>query len=144
MPGAGRLGDLSQVPSDAHGCPACPHPAVGPAISGSNDIKVNGLPALRVDDSGIHTACCGLNTWVAKVGSDSVFINGRPAHRLGDDDEHCGGDGNLVSASNNVIFGGGKTSVTRPAPFCLQCMLAAAMSGTPFVQFSAGSGMEGF
>ena len=59
MPGQCRLGDKSNVPADAHGCPACPHPAVGPAIIGSPDVNVNKLPAVRVDDTGIHMACCG-------------------------------------------------------------------------------------
>ena len=56
MPEMGRLGDLSDVKVDAHGCPACPHPAKGPAIMGSPDVLVNGLPALRVTDKGIHAA----------------------------------------------------------------------------------------
>ena len=63
MPPQGRLGDKSNVPVDAHGCPACPHPAVGPAIVGSPDVMVNKRPALRVGDKGIHAACCGPNTW---------------------------------------------------------------------------------
>jgi uncharacterized Zn-binding protein involved in type VI secretion len=81
MPAQGRLGDKSQVPTDAHGCPGCPHPALGPALSGSPN--VNGRPALRVDDIGIHAACCGPNTWTAIQGSATVLINGKPAHRLG-------------------------------------------------------------
>ena len=79
-----RLGDKSNVPADAHGCPACPHPCVGPAIVGSPDVNVNNLPAMRVDDTGIHAACCGPNTWSAKAGSGTVFINNKAAHRLGD------------------------------------------------------------
>ena len=58
MPGQGRLGDLSQIQACAHGCPACPHPAVGPAIIGSPDVNVNKMPALRVDDTGMHAICC--------------------------------------------------------------------------------------
>ena len=51
-PGQARLGDKSQVPADAHGCPACPHPAVGPAIAGSPDVMVNGpSPSLRISVS---------------------------------------------------------------------------------------------
>ncbi len=106
MPPQGRLGDKSNVPADAHGCPACPHPAVGPAIVGSPDVMVNYRPALRVGDIGIHAACCGPNTWTAVKGSGTVFINGKPAHRLGDDDIHCGGKGQLIEGSNDVITGG--------------------------------------
>ena len=106
MPPQGRLGDLSSVQADAHGCPACPHPAVGPAILGSMDVNVNKLPAIRVDDTGIHMACCNTNTWTAKIGSGTVFINGKAAHRMGDQDQHCGGMGQMIEASTNVIVGG--------------------------------------
>jgi uncharacterized Zn-binding protein involved in type VI secretion len=106
MPGQGRLGDKSNVPACAHGCPACPHPAVGPAILGSPDVNVNKRPALRVDDKGVHAACCNTNTWEAKAGSGTVFINGKAAHRMGDSDKHCGGMGQLIEGSTNVIVGG--------------------------------------
>jgi len=105
MPGQGRLGDKASVPLDAHGCPACPHAGIGPAIHGSPDVNVNGLPALRVDDPGIQAACCGTNTWTATTGSATVFINGKSAHRVGDQTRHCGGMGQLVEGSPNVIVG---------------------------------------
>ncbi len=110
MPPQGRLGDKSQVPLDAHGCPACPHPAIGPAIIGSPDVAVNKRPALRVGDRGIHAACCCTNTWEAKTGSQTVFFNGKAAHRLGDTDQHCGGIGRLVEGSANVITDGGTSA----------------------------------
>jgi uncharacterized Zn-binding protein involved in type VI secretion len=106
MPGAARLGDKSQVPADAHGCPACPHGAVGPAISGSPDVFINKKPAVRVGDSGIHAACCGPNTWTAAKGSGTVNINNKAAHRLGDADTHCGGSGKMIEGSSDVIIGG--------------------------------------
>ena len=106
MPGAGRLGDKSNIPADAHGCPACPHPCIGPAIVGSPDVLVNNLPALRVGDKGVHAACCGPNTWEATQGSGTVFINNKEAHRLGDQDRHCGGMGQMIDGSANVITGG--------------------------------------
>jgi uncharacterized Zn-binding protein involved in type VI secretion len=105
MPGQGRLGDKANVPLDAHGCPACPHPAIGPAIQGSPDVNVNKRPALRVDDPGIHSACCGANTWTATQGCMTVFINGKSAHRMGDQNRHCGGMGQLVEGSPNVVVG---------------------------------------
>jgi len=106
MPGQGRLGDKANVPLDTHGCPACPHPAaIGPAIQGSPDVNVNRRPALRVDDPGVHAACCGTNTWTATQGSMTVFINGKGAHRIGDQNRHCGGIGQLVEGSPNVIVG---------------------------------------
>jgi uncharacterized Zn-binding protein involved in type VI secretion len=106
MPGAGRLGDKSQVPADAHGCLACPHPAIGPAVGGSPDVKINGRAALRVGDPGVHAACCGPNTWQAVQGSSTVFVNGKPAHRLGDTDQHCGGVGKMIEGSADVVIGG--------------------------------------
>ena len=106
MPGAGRLGDKAMVPADAHGCPICPHPATGPAILGSPNVLINSRPALRVTDKGIHAACCGPNTWVAIKGSATVFINSLQAHRMGDANQHCGGVGNLIEGSTDVIIGG--------------------------------------
>ncbi len=106
MPGQARLGDKSNCPADAHGCPACPHPCVGPAIVGSPDVMVNGMPAIRVDDQGVHTACCGANMWTAKMGSSTVKINTKAAHRMGDQDQHCGGMGQMIEGSTNVMTGG--------------------------------------
>jgi uncharacterized Zn-binding protein involved in type VI secretion len=106
MPGQARLGDKSNVPVDAHGCPACPHPCVGPAIVGSPDVLVNGMPAFRVGDKGIHAACCGSNMWEAQMGSSTVMINNKAAHRMGDQDKHCGGMGQMIEGSTNVITGG--------------------------------------
>src|SRR3982751_2655258 len=101
MPGQGRLGDSASVSSDAHGCPGCPHPGVGPAIVGSTNVIVNGFPALRLTDKGIHAAGCGPNMWFAVAGSSTVFINGLPAFRLGDPTGHCGGQGKLIAGSTD-------------------------------------------
>ena len=106
MPPQGRLGDKSEVPGDSHGCPGCAHACVGPAVEGSPDVNVNAMPALRVGDPGVHSACCGANTWVAAAGSGTVFINGKAAHRLNDQDTHCGGTGKMIEGSDNVITGG--------------------------------------
>ena len=106
MPEQTRVGDLSFVPADAHGCIACPHPCIGPARKGSPDVMVNGIPAIRVTDPGEHKLCCGPNSWIAKDGSATVFINNLKAHRKGDSDQHCGGMGYMVTASMNVITGG--------------------------------------
>lgn len=106
MPGQARLGDKSNCPADAHGCPACPHPCVGPAIVGSPDVMVNGKPAIRVDDQGVHAACCGSNMWTAKMGSSTVKVNNKAAHRMGDQDQHCGGMGQMIEGSTNVMTGG--------------------------------------
>ena len=106
MPPQARLGDKSNIPMDSHGCPACPHPAVGPAVQGSPNVMVNGRPAVRVGDKGVHAACCGPTMWTAAAGSSTVMINNMQAHRLGDKDTHCGGNGQMIEGSNNVMSGG--------------------------------------
>ena len=106
MPGQGRLGDQSNVPADSHGCPGCRHDCTGPATDGSPDTNVNGRAALRVGDPGVHSSCCGGNTWIAKTGSATVFINNKKAHRKDDVDQHCGGIGKMIEGSDNVIVGG--------------------------------------
>ena len=106
MPEMGRLGDKSKADADAHGCPACPHKVIGPAVQGSPNVMVNNMPALRIGDMGIHAACCGPNIWTATTGSATVFINFRPAHRKGDMDTHCGGVGELTEGSPDVDVGG--------------------------------------
>jgi uncharacterized Zn-binding protein involved in type VI secretion len=106
MQAQSRLGDQSYVPADNHGRPLCPHHCIGPARTGSPNVLVNNLPALRILDTGVHSQCCGPNTWVAVQGSKTVFINNLPAHRLGDLDQHCGGPGYMVQGSPNVWTGG--------------------------------------
>jgi len=106
MPSAFRLGDMAQIPADAHGCPACPHPAVGPAILGSPNVNVNSMPAVRLQDMGIHAVCCGPNMWTATAGSGTVNINSKAAIRMGDATTHCGGSGKTINGSPNVNIGG--------------------------------------
>ena len=108
-PPAARLGDKAQIPADAHGCVACPQPAIGPAIAGSPDVLTNNRPAIRQNDPGLHAACCGTNTWNASQGSATVFINNKPAVRQGDQTKHCGGSGRMIEGSSNVIIGGTTT-----------------------------------
>ena len=105
MPEQGRIGDPAKVNSDAHGCPKCPHPGYGPATVGSPDVLVNGLPAVRVTDVGVHAVCCGSNQWQATEGSSTVFINSLAAHRKGDGTQHCGGTGKLDIGSADVLVG---------------------------------------
>ena len=105
MPPQGRVGDQSKIDEDSHGCLSCPHPCIGPAVDGSPDVNVNGRPALRVTDPGVHTSCCGDQKWQAIGGSGTVFINNLPAHRKGDDVAHCGGLGALDEGSDNVMTG---------------------------------------
>jgi len=106
MPPAGRVGDRALCSADAHKCPACAHSVIGPAVDGSPDVRIDSRKALRIGDPGVHSACCGPNTWNAAQGSSTVMINSRKAHRLGDATLHCGGVGNLVEGSPDVVVGG--------------------------------------
>lgn len=105
MKGAGRLGDLARAEADSHGCPACPHPVTGRAISGSPNVLFEDKPALRLGDTGLHAACCGTNTWRAIRGAPGVFINDKPVHRIGDATQHCGGNGKLSTGSRTILVG---------------------------------------
>ena len=104
MPPACRVGDKALCPADSHGKDCCPHTVTGPAVSGSPDVFIDGRPALRVGDPGVHSACCGPNTWKTAQGSPKVLINNIPAVRLGDATSHCGGSGTMVEGSPDVII----------------------------------------
>lgn len=106
MPPACRMSDQSMAAACAHGCPACPHTVIGPAVAGSPDVNINALPALRLGDQGVHAACCGPQTWQPVVGSMNVNVNGKPLVRLGDMTAHCGGVGQLISGSPDVTANG--------------------------------------
>jgi len=82
--------------ADAHGCMACPHPVSGPITTGSPNVFVNGSPAARVGDTGVHAACCGANTFKITSGDSQVLINGRPAAKIGSQTAHCGGMGTIT------------------------------------------------
>jgi uncharacterized Zn-binding protein involved in type VI secretion len=107
MPAAARLGDKAQVDQDAHGCPACPHPGVGPIVVGSGDVFVNDRPAARQDDLGIHAVCCGPNTFKVAKGSPTVYVNGKPFARMNDKTQHCGGSGPIIEGSPDVLIDDG-------------------------------------
>lgn len=99
-----RLGDTASCPNDSHSKKCCSHGVSGPAVSASDNVFVHGIPALRIGDKGVHSGCCGANTWVVAGGSSVVKINGIPAARLGDPTTHCGGSGQIVTASSNVLI----------------------------------------
>jgi hypothetical protein len=44
--------------------------------------------------------------WKAVQGSGTVFINNKEAVRQGDQTKHCGGSGNMIEGSGNVMIGG--------------------------------------
>jgi len=106
MPAASKVKDIGHVPSDSHGNICCSHSCSGPAISGSRNTYVNGQQVLRIGDPGVHSSCCGANTFVTAEGSTTVTVNDIPVCRLGDTTTHCGGTGSLVTGSYNVYIGG--------------------------------------
>ncbi len=91
-----RMGSIASCLTDAHGCPACPHPVSGPVNSGSPTIRISGSPAARVGDTGIHAGCCGPNTFTIVSGDPSVLIDGLPAAIKGSQTKHCGGMGSIT------------------------------------------------
>jgi len=90
----------------SHGCLACPHEVVGIIASGSPNVFINGLPAARQDDKGLHAPCCAANNFTISKGSGTVKVNGKPLARSGDDTKHCGGSGTIQQGSPNVNVGG--------------------------------------
>jgi hypothetical protein len=98
-------------------------------------VFVNGRPALRVDDVGIHAACCGPNMWSAREGSSTVFINGKAAFRIGDPTRHCGGSGKLVDGSGDVIVGDGTSIAPKLHSFDETFILVDAESGKPLADY---------
>jgi uncharacterized Zn-binding protein involved in type VI secretion len=100
------IGDLALCEADVHSCPACPHRVKGPITNGSPNVTVRGKPAARVGDAGVHSACCGSNTYTISEGDPNVLIDGRPAARIGDETRHCGGLGKIIGAAKEyfVLF----------------------------------------
>lgn len=96
--GYARVGGLAHCPAYAMGCPACPHPVTGPILSGSPNVFIDGLPAARAGDPGMHAGGCGPTSYVIKTGDPNVLIDGKPAARVGDQ-THSGGVGRIISAT---------------------------------------------
>ncbi len=53
------------MPLDVHGVSAS---WIGAALDGSSDANVDKRPQIRLDDPGIHVACCGPNMRKAMQG----------------------------------------------------------------------------
>jgi uncharacterized Zn-binding protein involved in type VI secretion len=132
MPAVARLADQAQTSADAHGCPACPHPAIGPIVQGSADVFVNGRPAARKGDRGVHAVCCGPNTFTIAKGSPSVYVNGIPLARMNDKTQHCGGTGPITEGSNDVFAdeGAGAVGLAKAALAALQIAVKEAKEVT--------------
>jgi uncharacterized Zn-binding protein involved in type VI secretion/outer membrane biosynthesis protein TonB len=120
VPGAARLGDKAQVDADAHGCPSCPHPAIGPIVIGSPDVNINNKPAARLDDIGIHAVCCGPNNFTIVKGSPTVYVNGKPLARQNDKTKHCGGSGPIKEGSPDVLIDDGASPADKLEAYVTQ------------------------
>ncbi|WP_349678991.1 MULTISPECIES: PAAR domain-containing protein [unclassified Pseudomonas] len=84
---AARLSDVNACPMTGHG--------PNPTVTGSPDVLINSLPALRVGDS----SACGDTV---AVGSATVFINGQPLAYLGSATAH---GGVIITGSGDVLTG---------------------------------------
>jgi uncharacterized Zn-binding protein involved in type VI secretion len=93
------VGMLAKCDADAHGSPADPLTVMGPITTGSSHVLVNGRPAARVGDVGVHAACAGSNTFKIIHGDSQVLIDGRPAAEIGDATQHCGGVGKIIGGN---------------------------------------------
>jgi len=108
MSGATRSGDMASAEGLSFGCPACPHNVMGPIVGGALTVFINGRPAVREHDYGIHAlTCCGDNTFQVLKGSGSVLIEGYAAARIDDETRHSGYKlGKIDEGSTDVIIGG--------------------------------------
>ena len=97
------IGDKSFNPADGHGAPGDPLPATGPIITGSPNVSINGKPAARKGDMGIHAACSGPNLFWLDRGDNTVTIDGFPAAKKGDQTRHCGGVGRIITGSPGFV-----------------------------------------
>ncbi len=132
MPAAARLGDKAQVEADAHGCPACPHPGVGPIVTASTDVSINGKGAARQDDLGIHAVCCGPNNFSISRGSPTVYVNGKPLARMNDRTKHCGGTGPIIEGSPDVYIDDGAADAEAIAAYAIEATkIALAKAAEP-------------
>jgi len=109
---AARFGDIGS----GHGC----HFPPSNAVEGSENVIINGRPAVRLGDAFAVHVCPvdgGPHPRVLASGSHSVLFNGRPAGRLGDSID-CGGV--VLTGSGNVLIGEDVLSTSRK-PFREKC-----------------------
>ncbi len=110
MPSAARVGDI------AVGAPHChsvhpwspvPHPVTGPIQTGAATVFIENMQAARLNDTGVHAACCGPNTFQIVSSSATCIIEGMAAARMGDSTLHCSmAPGSIVSGAATVMING--------------------------------------
>jgi uncharacterized Zn-binding protein involved in type VI secretion len=115
---AARLSDLNACPRSGHG--------TNPANSGSPNVLINNLPALRVGDS---TACGDAVT----QGIANILVNGKPIAFQGSATAH---GGIIITGSGDVLVGTQTSSAPFSAPQVLprhseQYLLVDKITGEP-------------
>lgn len=111
--------------SDQDSCPLPGH-SVNPAVTGSPNVLINGLPALRVGDR----SACG--DAVAE-GMSSILVNGLPIAFLGSATSH---GGMIITGSADVLVGNQHV----PAPFNPPTPLSSLPVFSCQLQLSASNG----
>ena len=96
MADAARVGDHAQSPN-----------SLGMAIKGSDNVEINGRPAVRRCDQGIGlSGPCFFQKWVPVMGSSTVEVNGKPLVRKDDETQHFAcGPGVMIDGSPKVVGG---------------------------------------
>lgn len=107
MPYATRIGDGTVGTCDI-GEPCCAHGRAGTNGTGSPNVRINGIAAHRLGDSG-SCNCPHGGSYVSTSASPNVRVNGIPLTRIGDETTctACGCTGSHVSGSPNVRINGG-------------------------------------
>ncbi|MBB4866542.1 putative Zn-binding protein involved in type VI secretion [Pseudomonas nitritireducens] len=120
---AARLSDQNACPLPGHG--------VNPAVTGSPNVIIDGLAALRVGDS---TACGDVVT----EGIATILVNGQPIAFLGSATAH---GGVIITGSGDVLVGTQHTPApfTPPAPlpnsFQDKFQLVCSQTGEPLPNY---------
>lgn len=123
MSAAARIGDMHVCPMVTPGTPPVPHVG-GPIVQGLPTILIGGQPAARVGDL---LTCVGPPDVIA-MGAPTVLFGGQPAARMGDLTLH---GGSIVAGLPTVLIG--PVGMGAPAVGFVQAMLAAALSGAPYI-----------
>lgn len=80
----GRVRDLGRMGDPWVGAGPDGAPLRGVALSGSTNVRVNDLPALRTGDVGVAFTPAGPRLWRAVRGASRTRVNGELLHRAGD------------------------------------------------------------
>ena len=104
MPGIARKGGKDSVASPDGSGDGCGSPTTQATDTGSSDVFVNGIGAVRRDDAmNTHNGPgCIPHAPTLSTYSETVFVNGRNVGRLGDSY-----NGHPISSASTDVFAGG-------------------------------------